>query len=489
MNRIKYFVIFFLVFFLVFSSQQFVSADDLDLLNDLDQEMSPTEEKAGDDLDLFDELEESPAEKKDDRFKLFTQIGKNLEGSLQLRGHVFYKEPEDREGLDKKNPVGEALLRLNTWTGSDMLRLDLSGWLEAGSQKDTYEGVFRWPQDKDRQRHYLELNELYLTLFQDDYDVMLGKKIFKNGISTLYSPADRYRFADLNDPLDPKDFGIWQTKIDYYIKEFTITAAIFPVFNAGKPPSGYSRWSGSTGDYDIYEEDVDVSDDDNEIEDDFPNISINNVSYFARAKTTFRGWDLFTSAYHGLNPYYVLREETRGAKTVTIKENVKVGNYAAGFSTDYKKWEFHGEGLFSFSYDGKDDNYINFVGGFTYTIDELAKKIFLEKIDVTIEYAGETVTKKQYADNYTRSSQKSRLGQNNIFTRINFKYDEDLSFQYISDFEFDPSGRYNRIQSKYKIRQGLELTIAAGFFNGKSDSYYGRWERNDRLVTTLKYSF
>jgi len=487
MNRIKYFVAFFLAFFLVFGLQQVMGADDLDLLNDLDKEMSPIEEKSGDDLDLFGELEEAPVEKKDDQFKFLAQIGKNFEGSIQLRGHVFYREPEDREGLDKRNPVGEALLRFNTWTGNDTLRLDLSGWLEAGTQQDTYEGIFRWPQDKDRQRHYLELNELYLTLFQDSYDITLGKKIFQNGISTLFSPADRYRPTDSNDPLDPKDFGIWQTKMDYYLDKFTITAAIFPVFNSGKPPSEHSRWSGDTGDYDIYEEDADTSG--NKAEEDFPNISINNVSYFARAKTTFRGWDLFASAFHGLNPYYVLREETRGSDKVTIKENVKVGNYAAGFSTDYKKWEFHGEGLFNFSYDGKDDHYFNFVGGFTYTIDELAKKIFMEKIDVTIEYAGEAVTKKQYADEYTRSSRKSRLGRNDIFTRINFKYNEDLSFQYISDFEFDPSGRYNKIQSKYKIRQGLELTIAAEFFNGKSDSYYGRWERNDRLITALKYSF
>ncbi|MBE9571820.1 MAG: hypothetical protein IMF11_14415 [Proteobacteria bacterium] len=485
MNR--KFVVFFLVFFLVFSFQQFVSADDLDLLNDLDQEISITEEKFSDDLDLFDELEQSPAEKKDYQFKCLTQIAKNLEGSLQLRGHVFYREAKVREGLDNRNPVGEALLRFNTWTGDDMLRLDLSGWLEAGNQKDTYKGIFRWFQDRDRHRHFLELNELYLTLFQDDYDVMIGKKIFQNGISTLYSPADRYRFTDLNDPLDPKDFGTWQTRLDYYIEKFTITAAIFPIFNAGKPPSKDSRWSGDTGDYDIYEEDLDTSG--NEVEEDYPSISIHNVSYFVRAKTTFRGWDLFASAYHGLNPYYVLREETRGSKKVIIKENVKVGNYAAGFSTDYKKWEFHGECLFNFSYDGKDDHYINYVGGFTYTIDELAKKIFLEKIDVTIEYAGEIVTKEQYADNYTRSSQKSRLGQNNIFTRINFKYDEDLSFQYISDFEFDPSGRYNKIQSKYKIRPGLEWMIATEFFNGKDDSYYGRWARNDRLITALKYSF
>ncbi|MDO9529455.1 MAG: hypothetical protein Q7J27_09875 [Syntrophales bacterium] len=485
MNRIKYLVAFFLVLFLAFSSQQAMGADDLDLLNDLDKEMSTTKEKSSSDLDLLDQLEAVPAEEKEDPFKHLTQISKNFKGSLRLRGHVFLREPEDREGIDERNPVGEALLRFNTWTGNDRLRLNFSGWLEAGSQQDTYEGIFRWLQDNDRQRRYLELNELYLTLFQDSYDVTLGKKIFKNGISTLFSPADRYRFTDSNDPIDPKDFGMWQTRLDYYLEKFTITGAILPVFNTGKVPSGHSRWSGDTGDYDIYEEDIS----DKDIEEDFPTISINNVSYFARGKTTFRGWDLFFSAYHGLNPYYVLREEQRGSKTVAIKENVKVGNYAAGFSTAYKKWEFHGEGLFNFSYDGKDDNYVSLVGGFTYTVDELAKKVFLEKIDITIEYANEIITKKQYADGYTRSSRKSRLGQNNIFTRVNFKYNEDLSFQYISDFEFDPSGRYNRFQSEYKIRPGLEWTVAAEFFNGKSDSFYGRWERNDRLITAFKYSF
>ena len=98
MNRIKYFVTFFLVLFLILGSQQAMAADDLDLLSD--------------DLDLLGELEAAPAEEKEDRFKYLTQIGKNFEGSIRLRGHVFYRDPVDREGIDKRNPVGEALLRI-----------------------------------------------------------------------------------------------------------------------------------------------------------------------------------------------------------------------------------------------------------------------------------------------------------------------------------------------------------------------------------------
>lgn len=475
-----------IVLCLSFGGTPVLAADDTDLLNDLDLEISTEKNKGtGSDLDLLDELDTAPIEIKDNKFKYLTMVGTNLEGSIRLGGHVFYRDPVDREGVDKRNPVGEALLRFNTWTGNDKLRLTLAGWLEAGTQQDTYEGIFRWPQDTDRHRHYLELNELYFSLFQDSYDITIGKKIFQNGSSTLFSPADRYRPTDSNDPMDPKDLGMWQTRADYYLNKYTLTAAIFPIYNPAKPPSGHSRWSDTTGDYYIYDQDTTNK----EIEEDFPNVSIDNVSYFARIKTTLAGWDLFVSGYHGLNPYYVLREEQRGGTTYIIKENIKVGNYAAGFSTAYKKWEFHGEALFNFSYDGKDDHYFTFVGGFTYTIDDWARKIFMEKIDLTIEYANEVITKEQHADGYVESSRKGRLGRNDLFTRVNFKYDKDMSFQYISDFEFDPSGRYNKIQSEYKIRPALLWTVAAEFFNGKDDSYYGRWTRNDRFITALKYSF
>ena len=129
------------------------------------------------------------------------------------------------------------------------------------------------------------------------------------------------------------------------------------------------------------------------------------------------------------------------------------------------------------------------VAGFTYTIDEWAKYLFLEKIDVTIDYAREEVSCDQFADNYTNSSRGTRLGKNDLFTRVNFKANEDLSFQYISNFEFDEDGRYNHVGSEYRIRSGLTWLVALEFFNGSDNSYYGRWKRNDRIITSLKYEF
>lgn len=462
---------------------------------------------ADEDLDLLKEIDaEKPAEKNQDplkdidaamtaeepkKNKITDQLFSHLSGSLRLRAMYFFLDPQERDNADMNNVMGEALLKFSDWVGGEKWRVAISAWGEGGTQKDTYAGVFDSLQDNDRRRKYFEVNELYLTLNQPDYNVTLGRKIFANGLATLYSPSDRLRPRDGNDPLDQKDLGIWQARLDYFLDQATITAAVLPVFQPNKGPSETSRWMGSkrandNRDYDFYE---DGSTD--KTEEDPANITVNNIGYFARYKNTYRGWDLFFSFYHGPNIYYVLREEKRGSDTVRIKETVKVGNYAAGFSTTYKKWEFHGEVLFNYSYDGKDDQYISGLGGATYTIDDLAKKIGLEQIDLTLEYGGEVILKSQYAEGYVQSSRKTRLGKNDIYGRVNFKYTDDLSFEYIANFELDNNdgGHYQKFQSKYRLREGLVWKTALEMFNGSDNSYYGRWYRNDRLLMELEYSF
>jgi sulfur carrier protein ThiS len=459
--------------------------DDLDLLKDLDKEIS--KEKSTDPLKDIDKAATREEVKKDG---ISDQLAAHLAGSFRLRAMYFFRNPEERDDADMNNVMGEALLKFSDWVGGEKWRVDVSGWGEAGTQKDTYAGVFYSMQDDDRRRKYIEVNEIYFTLNQADYNVTLGRKIFANGLSTIYSPSDRLRPRDGNDPLDQKELGIWQARLDYFLNQATITAAVLPVFQANKGPSDTSRWMGSKKDND--NRDFDFHDTSgNQIEEDRANIAAKNIGYFARYKNTYKGWDLFFSFYHGPNLYYVLREEDRGGTRVKIKESVKVGNYAAGFSTTYKKWEFHGEALLNYSYDGKDDQYVSGLGGATYTIDDLAKKVGLEQIDVTVEYGGEFILKAQYAEGYVQSSRKTRLGRNDIYGRVNFKYSEDLSFEYVANFELSASegGYYQKIQSKYRLRDGLIWKAALEFFNGDDNSYYGRWYRNDRVVMELEYSF
>ena len=168
-----------------------------------------------------------------------------------------------------------------------------------------------------------------------------------------------------------------------------------------------------------------------------------------------------------------------------------MADYAAGFNTTYESWEFHGEVVYNFSYDRKDDDYFNYVGGFTYTFDDFAKKLWLEKIEFTAEYANEIITRVQNAANFVSSSKKSRLGRNDILSRINFEYNNKLSFQFVCNFLVDQIdyGRFQRLEAKYKLRDGLISKLAGEFFGGQNDSTYGRWQKNDRIILEFEYSF
>ncbi|KPJ82039.1 MAG: hypothetical protein AMS17_19175 [Spirochaetes bacterium DG_61] len=430
--------------------------DALDFLDELDEDLKHAEKDA--DPELLDELGQEYKKEPDSRkIDLFKMLCHNLGGIFRIRGQHFWQGPDRSQNpnVETESDFAEGLLELSTWTGTKRWRLSMSGWLEAGTHEHTWAGHSEWFQDRDRRRRYLELNEIYLRWYQEEYDLTIGKKVFKNGITPLYSPADRYSPKDYNDPLDTKELGIWQVQADYYYKNIVMTGAILPVYQASKNPHEDSRWIGSSADFKFPGLPF-------RVEEDIPRVAFSNISYFGRVKATAWGWDLFASAYHGL----MLKVENEDAIVDDLidpamfqamgvtKDVVKVGNIAMGFTTTYNKWEFHGEGLYNYSYRSKDDNYLNYVGGVTYNIDDMAKKIFMEQIEITVDYAGEWLMKKQSARGYISSSENSRFGRNDLIGRMNVK-----------------------------------LIVGVEEFNGPNDSYFGRWDKNDRVIGALKYSF
>jgi hypothetical protein len=428
------------------------------------------------------------------------QLVKNFHGSVMLRGMQYLRDPQEREGGDMGNTFGNALAKFTDKTGAGKWDFNIGGWAEFGNETNTYSGTFidRFVQDTDRRRRIVEINELFINLAAtSDLNVVVGKKVLTSGISTLFIPSDRLRPQDLNDPLDPKDLNRFQVRADYYRGATTFTAAFVPFYQEPKMPSETSRWMGQKKADDPSDIGDIYSADNLNMENDRAKLSDTNFGYFGRAKTTYRGWDLFASYYHGPNPYYVVRQETRPTSTpgvsekVSVKEVVKVDTLALGFSTTSGAWEYHGEALYNHSTDSRDDHYISYVGGFTYTLDDFAKRLRLEKIEITAEYANEIITAHQSAERYTSSSRKSRPGRNDIFSRINLEYSDKLSFQILGNFLLTQSeaGRFQKLMGKYKLRDGLVSRLSLELFGGSDDGLYGRWSRNDRFVWDIEYSF
>jgi hypothetical protein len=481
-------------------------ADD-DLWQELDGEVkgsSPEQETE----DLWGDLEDAPAEqaRPDSLLKKWgVQLMDNLSGTLSARHMHFWEKTsnEIQEGLDRQSGMFDTLLEADTFLAGDAWRLSTQLWLEAGNQKNTYAGVVEWLQDMDDRRRYLDVNELYLSLFLDDMDLLAGRKVLTHGLSTLYSPANRYGAAEGNDPLDPKAMGSWVAKVDSYHGASTYTLEILPVPQQSKTPDATSRWLAGGDDF-LFRNlpslgtnstvggllggnSTEIAE--TRIEEDVPEINDGNVSYIGQFKTVYRGWDLFLLGYHGLNPYPVLQQKSDGDRPVFIKKTVHVGNVAGGFSTTFGKWELHGEALYSYAYKNMDDIYLDYVGGFTYTIEDLARKIGLDTIRVTAEYAGEWIQVRQSAGEYIESSEQVRPGKNDILGLFDFKVNEDLSLKVAVDFERSDDGQFERYQASYKLSPETTLSVAFDHFSGDDDSYFGRWERNNRMIWKIEHAF
>ncbi|BBD07287.1 hypothetical protein [Desulfovibrio ferrophilus] len=497
-------------------------ADDTGLLNELSLAMEEEEVKVSEEVDRS-----FPA-----------QITRNLDLSVRLRGSHQFHNARDLGGSvdqDKQDDYGEIKIEFGSSYENENIRLAFSGWLETGNQKDTYKGEVGLWQDNDRRRNILEINELYLTFPISDLSLTAGKRIIENSISTLYSPANRYNSFDLNDPLDPHQFGTWQLALEGDTSDVSWMLALLPVFQTPKTPSEESRWmGGSSADgelaayysntayssreefYAAFREElyffewllegedgeftswlteqlleefgwVSTTSEDISVHYETPD----EPSVFAQAKTSVGDWDFLFSAFHGPSIYPVLGLDLdRATPGVALTvEHPTVTQIAGGLSTTWKELEFHGEALFNISDDGKDDDYLQYVIGTRWTNESLANKIGLYRIDCGLEYAGEMITQDQDASGYVISSREIRIGRNDIIAGMVLHFTEDLRLHYLADFELTNKTNMNRVGLGWDITDNLNADVSAEYFNGPARSYYGYWNRQDRVVATLTYKF
>ncbi len=447
-----------------------------------------------------------------------SQLIDHFSAELELRCSYFVDSPslasqkyfdvEDDDHWD-----GQVRANWSSWTGKDRWNFHAAGWFTAGTGENEYGGVTHFMTDTDNKERYAELNELFFTLSYDAALCTVGKKIFKNGISTIYSPADRYTSADLSDPLNPIQIGSWQLACDYSRGDTVYTGAVLPFYQEKKASAVGSRWINTDlldpsytvpGSLEELEEIlsfvinsllgdsrfVDLLDSGKTIRvrEELPDNDPGDWGWFGRVKTSVGMWDAFVSGYYGPAFYPVIRlEETAGTATL-IKETPNVYQLAGGFSTTWGNTEFHGEALYSYSCDERDESYINYVGGLCHSSDRLASVLGLKKIDLGLEYAGECITDEQDDTDYILGSKYGRIGRNDLIASLIATVTDDLSLHYLSDFTLSDEAYFQRIGASLRVVSGVVLTLDLEFFSGPLDTYFGKWRNNDRVVSSVVWS-
>lgn len=495
---------FFIIMIVIhhFSTVVFASEEVDSLLKDLQRELGPLPDESSnvssgesllDDLrgEVFDEFSQTgKSESEVKQGRLFSNLASNIEGELLSSWLHYWRKAEDSESrLDNNPDIIEGWLTLKSYASGTDWRFDVEAWLQAGTHDGQYSGLGNpFEIDESDNRRYLAMNKAYLTLSGDNIDFITGRNTSSFGLSTLYSPVNRYGAADGNDPTNARELGVWQAQAEYYRGQSTFSMTVYPVPERSKRPVKSSRWTtGPKQDFDFGDEfdDVEIGD----LEEVVPDVRLEHVSLAAQVKTIYSGWDIFVLGYYGLNPFSVVKREEKGLNTSYYKVTPLVANLGAGFSTTRGKFEYHGEVLYNHTPGRKDDDYINYVGGLTYTEDVLSKKMGLDKVIATLEYAGEWLLSRQKREDYTASSEKLREGRNDFIARIEIEYNHDLSFEIGFHHKFTEKGQFERYMLKYRLKPGLNLNLYFDRFSGASDSYYGRWKKNNRMVTELTYSF
>jgi len=313
-------------------------------------------------------------------------------------------------------------------------------------------------------------------------------------VAPIYSPADRYCPRDYLDPADSKKLGIWLAQAAYRLGDWTFTLALLPVFQPSKTPPQDSRWMSNSLDFDF--PNLVPGQSPPLITEDTPEVDWSNISYFFKVDSTLAGWDLFGLLYYGINPLYVQRRQVIPSlnplvppSVLLIKENVKVGNLSLGFSTSRGQWEFHGETVYSYSPHGEDDDYFSSVVGATYKLVELAQRLSVNELALTLDYAGELVVHNQSAADYTASSQDTRFGQNDIIVMAYLEANQDLRLKFTGAWQIRDHGVVGQLEARYRLRPDLWLQLTGEIFGGQNTSFFGRWSQNDRVVLALEYSF
>jgi len=463
----------------------FGANDDMDALFDEGFSQSKTETSAdvNDEFDNFFE-KDIPVKKKKSYKTTF-------KGMFKVRGYRFI-EPTHYTKQDNALYHSDSILQLDGKFKKDNYIISSSFFGMIGTDDYTYnyKEMYHEFRDVNKETPMGGIRELYTIRSSDSYDIIVGKKIFNTGISTIYSPSDVYNVKVSPDPLDPYTIGTWLVDLEYYYNDSNIGLVFFPFISNSKTAAPESRWSGNSDEQANIDSFI-IPAGSEIIED-----TENRVRALARFKTNIlvlnQGVDLMLDVGYGPSLYTVL--EYTDKPNVYLQTRPSAWYVSGGFSTTYKKLEVHGEFYYQNAFSDADDDFVSAVGGATYTLDKFVDKVGFNKIDMTIEYVREIIID-TYDDTVTyRSSEQQRAPKNDILINVSAEINDKWSLGYFGNFRLElnqqkDSGRYQKVSTTYKMYDGLVMNIFGEMFNGDVNSYYGKWKRNDRVGVDFKYSF
>jgi predicted RND superfamily exporter protein len=422
-------------------------------------------------LEEFDQMNDEAADTKS--VIIPGQLYDNFNGSIRLEWqHIL----EDSNTNSDKN-ILEGRINARTFMQSENMRLFLSGWIEGSTQQNIWNGTSDFIQDKQNEKSSLELNEAFITYYGDRLNLYAGKMIIPNTLSTIYSPADLYEPEDYHDPFNSQKLGMWALKLDYGSDDYTLTTAVMPVFRASKLPVRDSIWTATDVDLVVNK----------------PDINVGNFSYLIRLNKTGGGYDLFGSAFYGLYSNYSLgisdSKDSLGIwpSLVLIDDPERLLQFAGGFSTVHKNFEFHGEAVYSKNTEGVDNRYLSYVIGTTYTVKN-PSALFMDSVILSLEYSGEWVHSRDTSRSFSNYLLENNFLDNTLFYRLIMELNKNHAFTVTGGYHISNRDSAAQLKWRYKLNEDCFISTALDTLSvNNPDNII--WEDNDRISVAFEYFF
>jgi hypothetical protein len=127
-----------------------------------------------------------------------------------------------------------------------------------------------------------------------------------------------------------------------------------------------------------------------------------------------------------------------------------------------------------------DQNHFTYIIGGDYTFYDLFGK---HEFSIDMEFLQEI------HPTYTKNDYFGRIFKRTLFSRLEYKFSQDVRMLLYSTFNFDDHGYYLEPQIIWEPIDDLELKLAGSVLDGPDTSLLGLFHRDERIRASIKYSF
>lgn len=449
------------------------------------------------------------------------EFGKlNIRGTEEGKFFTFKDSTEEDSTLYR----GESKLKLNmdgNLTDNISVVLIPEIYVDSDNLASDFLDSFR---ERNERRYILNLEEAYLLYSRDEYNISLGKRIYSWGMADGYQPIDNLNSYEFTDVPDYRKLGVVSASFDYVWPETSISLVVIPFFTPARLPEKDSRWMVTKADSNdslvtgaqfavnstiqqiraflaslgitIPGLDATIPNTTAELERfssleprELPAEKFRNMQYGARLKTTKGGTDYALTWYDGFDNVSVIKKKVTETQVLFIPTYNKMKEIGGAVSTTQGQLEKHAEVAFHVTDGQADDDYVEYILGGSYTWDKSKLHFYCDEIKLFLEYAGEKVTNYRTNKDYIAYEGYRRPFRNSILSRLAMDIDMDNKLDVSVAYNLNDEDSYVQPKFTHKFNDSWKMVLGLDIFSGTTDSFFGKWDRNDRLFTFVTYSF